>query len=194
MIFTSPPSARGNLDAEGVPEPQGKRRKTPSKRPPVATQLKMDGRVTARAIAYAAVQVPRHSFHCSSQLTLFQLHFALNDATHWMSHYNGFNYEEFYKFIIKFFEDNDQTLEEKATASEVLNWWNRYVPGSRSVLAITDVSPGVFFHGLPPPEQPHLYHQSGCRLQSYNDNTECAHPTNTPSFDLHRVALIHMFI
>lgn len=59
MIFTSPSSARGNLDA-GVttePEAQGRRRKVPSKRPPVATQLGMGGQVTARSIAYAAVQV-----------------------------------------------------------------------------------------------------------------------------------------
>jgi len=68
MIFTSPSSARGNLDAKDVPEPQAKQRKTPSKRPPVATQLKMDDQVTARAIAYAAVQVCR-SLHCASQLT-----------------------------------------------------------------------------------------------------------------------------
>jgi len=65
MIFTSPSSAKGNLDAEPLPEPQGRRKKTPSKRPPVAIQLKMDGQVTARAIAYAAVQV-RRPLHRSS--------------------------------------------------------------------------------------------------------------------------------
>ena len=65
MIFTSPSSARGNLDAEEIPEPQGRQKKTPSKRPPVATQLKMSGQVTARAIAYAAMQVCRF-LHCSS--------------------------------------------------------------------------------------------------------------------------------
>ena len=69
MIFTSPSSARGNLDAEDVPEPQRKRRKAPSKRPPVARQLAMDDQVTPRAIAYAAVQVCRF-LHCSSKLTV----------------------------------------------------------------------------------------------------------------------------
>ena len=59
MIFTSPSSARGNLDTEEIPRSQGKRRKIPSKRPSVAEQLKMGGQVTAHAIAYAAVQVCR---------------------------------------------------------------------------------------------------------------------------------------
>jgi len=55
-----------------------------------------------------------------------QLHFALNDATHWESPYNGFNYEEFYEFIIDFFEA-DKTPEGKAASHELLIWWNRYV-------------------------------------------------------------------
>ena len=60
MIFTSPSSAKGNIDAtEGPadPQPRGGRKKKTSKRPPVAAKLGMDGKVTARAIAYAAVQV-----------------------------------------------------------------------------------------------------------------------------------------
>ena len=59
-----------------------------------------------------------HSYH--------KLHFALNDATHWMNHYNSFNYEEFYEFIIDFLEE-DQTPEGKATSNELLDWWNQYV-------------------------------------------------------------------
>jgi hypothetical protein len=70
----------------------------------------------------------------SNQLTPSpKLHFALNDATQWMIHYNGFNYEEFYEFIIDFFED-DQTPEGKAATNELFNWWNRYV-------LIVDLSP-----------------------------------------------------
>ena len=57
MIFTSPSSARGNLDAEEDPVPIGKRKGSTAKRPSVAAELRMDGQVTARAIAYAAVQV-----------------------------------------------------------------------------------------------------------------------------------------
>jgi hypothetical protein len=60
---------------------------------------------------------PSHAF--------VQLHFALNDATHWISDYNGFNYEEFYEFIIDLFEE-DQTPEGKTATSELFNWWNRY--------------------------------------------------------------------
>ena len=88
----------------------------------------MNGQVTARAIAYAAVQV-RLSIYYPSWLTLLpKLHFSLNDATHWMSDYNGFNYEEFYEFIIDFFEE-DQTPEGKAATNELFNWWNQYVSG-----------------------------------------------------------------
>ena len=132
MIFTSPSSAKGNLDAEAIPEPpnQGRHKKTPSKRPPVAAQLKMDGQVTARAIAYAAVQVHRPLRHHSSPSITHassKLHFSLCDATHWMSHYNGFNYEEFYEFVVDFFEA-DQTPEGKTASVELHAQWNRYVP------------------------------------------------------------------
>lgn len=65
MIFTAPSSAEGNLDAVPIPEPRLKRKKAPSKHPPVAEQLRMDGQVTARSIAYVAVQVC-HSLCCSS--------------------------------------------------------------------------------------------------------------------------------
>ena len=65
MMFSSPSSAKGNLDAEPLPEPRGRRERTPPKRPPVAPQLKVGVQATARAIAYAAVQLlhrpPRHS-------------------------------------------------------------------------------------------------------------------------------------
>ena len=152
MIFTSPSSARGDLDAEDiapVPVPQGKRRRNPSKRPPVAAQLKMDGQVTARSIAYAAVQVRLPCVIIPGLRFYPKLHFALNDATHWMSHYNGFNYEEFYEFIIDFLEE-DVTPEGKAASNELLGWWNRCVPISNICSAI-DTQPGVCFHGLPQP-------------------------------------------
>jgi len=48
-----------------------------------------------------------------------------------MSHYNGFNFEEFYEFIIDFFEE-DQSPEGKAATNELFNWWNRFVPDSIS--------------------------------------------------------------
>ena len=70
MIFMSPSSAQGNLDTEQVPGRWEKTKKVPSKCPPIAEQLRMDGQVTARSIAYAAVQVC-HSLCHPSQLTLF---------------------------------------------------------------------------------------------------------------------------
>ena len=54
-----------------------------------------------------------------------QLHFNLTDATHWMPHYNGFSYEEFYEFIIDFFEA-DTTPEGQEASAILLEWWNRY--------------------------------------------------------------------
>ena len=39
-----------------------------------------------------------------SQAAFTKLHFALTDTTYWTIDYNGFNYEEFYEFIIDFFE------------------------------------------------------------------------------------------
>ena len=56
-----------------------------------------------------------------------------------MPYYNGFNYEEFYEFVIDFFE-GDQTPEGKAAASELFDWWNRYVLDSRPIFAITEAS------------------------------------------------------
>ena len=67
MIFTSPSSAGGNLDAQPVvdapvvPQSRNQRKKKPAKQPSVAVQLGMNDQVTVRAIAYAAVQV-RHFF------------------------------------------------------------------------------------------------------------------------------------
>ena len=61
MIFTSPSSAKGDIDmplvieALASPGSYRQRRKPSSKCPSVTVQLGMDGQVTARAIAYAAV-------------------------------------------------------------------------------------------------------------------------------------------
>jgi hypothetical protein len=181
MIFTSPSSARGNLDVEPAPEPRGKRKKMPSRRPPVATQLRMDGQVTARAIAYAAVQVceslrcPPCLIHCS------KLHFSLCDATHWMSHYNGFNYEEFYEFVIDFFEA-DQTPEGKIASRELYNWWNKCVPDSTPTFAVTDTFPDKYSQGPPLLGRSRLPRCGSRRLRSYENNVEPAYPAPPPSF------------
>ena len=57
-----------------------------------------------------------------------QLHFNLTDATHWMSHYNGFSYEEFYKFVVNFFEADLMPEAQEASAG-LLEWWNKCVSG-----------------------------------------------------------------
>ena len=57
MIFTSPLSARGNLEGEVIPACGDRQNSVISGRPPVSTELKMDGQVTAREIAYTAVLV-----------------------------------------------------------------------------------------------------------------------------------------
>lgn len=45
-----------------------------------------------------------------------------------MDHYNGFSYEEFYEFIIDFFEA-DTTPEGQEASAKLLGWWNKYVSG-----------------------------------------------------------------
>ena len=105
---------------------------------------------------------------------LSKLHFALNDATQWMSDYNGFNYEEFYEFVVDFFEE-DQTPEGKAAASELLTWWNRYVAGSQPPFTVADTSPGACSRGPLLPERLPPHRQGGRRSPSYDDNAKHAH-------------------
>ena len=86
MMFTSPSSAQGNLDAEPIaldPERPPKRKLTASKRPDVTTELGMGGQVTARAIAYTAVQV------CLYINTLPSLHHYSSSTSHSMMPKSG---------------------------------------------------------------------------------------------------------
>ena len=46
-----------------------------------------------------------------------------------MTHYNGFNYEEFYEFIVDFFEA-DKSPEAQEASEKLLEWWNKYVYSS----------------------------------------------------------------
>ena len=50
-----------------------------------------------------------------------------------MNQFNGFNYEEFYEFIVDYFEA-DQTPEGKAASGELYTWWNEYVSVLRPYL------------------------------------------------------------
>ena len=109
-----------------------------------------------------------------------------------MSHYSGFNYEEFYEFIVDFFEE-DQTPEGKAAASELFDWWNRYISGSRFAFVNANTSLDAYSRGPPPPEQPRLHRQDGRRSLSYDNNAKRGHPNNVPSSSF-GVALVFAFI
>ena len=61
----------------------------------------------------------RRSLHDFFWLTLlFKLYLSLCNATHRVSHYNQFSCEEFYEFIIDFFEA-DQVPEGKTASKEL---------------------------------------------------------------------------
>lgn len=142
----------------------------------------MDGCVTPRAIAYAAVQV-RNSIHLFTQLMRPQLHFALADATHWMSHYNGFNYEEFYEFIVDFFEA-DTTPQAQEASANLLAWWNKYISASMliSTATNTEYSPGQSSQDLKTRAQPHPHQDDKHLLRSCIDSVGLpAHPTRPRS-------------
>lgn len=53
-----------------------------------------------------------------------QLHFALQNARKWRPVYDDFNYEEFYNFIVDYFEA-DPSPEGRKAARELLDWWNQ---------------------------------------------------------------------
>ncbi|KAM6489009.1 hypothetical protein JOM56_014326 [Amanita muscaria] len=116
-IFTSPSSANASVEAsENVPigNPAAGSRTTHNAkratRKDVSGCLHMEEKVTARAIAYAAVQ----------------LVFALSDAPHWTAVHNGFDYRSFYYFVVDFFEAlADKSSKERV--KELLSWWNRRV-------------------------------------------------------------------
>ena len=66
------------------------------------------------------------------------MHFNLTDATHWMSHYNGFSYNEFYEFIVNFFEA-DAMQEAQEASAKLLEWWNKYISDFIATPATADL-------------------------------------------------------
>lgn len=113
-----------------------------------------------------------------------KLHFALTDATYWMSDYNGINYKEFHKFIVDFFEA-DQSIEGTAAATELLKWWNKYVTNSISHSGARSYSfPGRYSHSLLQHEQRHLCLHTKYRLRCCKISTTAnlAHLMPPPSF------------
>ena len=111
-----------------------------------------------------------------------KLHFSLTDATHWMSDYNGFNYEEFYEFIVDFLEA-DQTLEGKAATTELYNWWNRCVCDDIcSSRAGADASPAMYSQVPLQREAFHLHRSDNCRLRWHKNSAGLAYPVTLRSF------------
>ncbi|KAF9533408.1 hypothetical protein CPB83DRAFT_782959 [Crepidotus variabilis] len=112
-VFTSPTSSE-DLEEPEDDVPARKKRKTSSQKKATKTNvaglLRMEGKVTPRAIAYAAVL----------------LVFNLTDATQWTETYNGFNFRAFYNFIVDFFEDTPGAAAQRR-ANMLLTWWNSQV-------------------------------------------------------------------
>lgn len=88
-----------------------------------------------------------------------------------MSHYNGFSYEEFYEFIVDFFEA-DTSPEAQEASANLLDWWNKYIPCFIFAFAAADMeySPERRSRGLQPHAQPHPRQRDEHRLRSYDDN------------------------
>lgn len=84
-----------------------------------------------------------------------------------MSHYNGFSYEEFYEFIIDFFEA-DTTPEAQEASAKLLEWWNKYVSDSIFTPTAADVehSSEQYFRSPRPHLQPHLHRRDEHHSQS----------------------------
>ncbi|KJA24322.1 hypothetical protein HYPSUDRAFT_200549 [Hypholoma sublateritium FD-334 SS-4] len=123
-IFTSPSSCDASLSASAPSEDvqNDSDGPAPPKRPKltehqarkkatkscVATILGMEGRVTPRSIAYAAVL----------------LAFNLTNAVQWVEIYNDFNFRALYNLIVDFFEVPGGKEAERRVA-RLLEWWNR---------------------------------------------------------------------
>ncbi|KIJ94639.1 hypothetical protein K443DRAFT_11933 [Laccaria amethystina LaAM-08-1] len=110
-IFTSPSSAKDVSEDNDENMPPAKLQKTLSSNKPVrrnvASKLHLNGKVTPRSIAYAAVQ----------------LHFNLQTAGSWSAIYGGFNYQGLYNYVVDVFEDAPGPAAKKR-AQDLLNWWS----------------------------------------------------------------------
>ncbi|KAK0442561.1 hypothetical protein EV421DRAFT_1736078 [Armillaria borealis] len=113
-IFTSPSSAEDIDDTENnaldssEPPTKHKRASKKSTRGNVATLCRLEGQVTPRTIAYAAVM----------------LHFNLTDATAWQEEYCGVSYLALWNFIVDFFEAPSDA-ETKQQVNDLLAWWTK---------------------------------------------------------------------
>ncbi|KAF9529567.1 hypothetical protein CPB83DRAFT_893380 [Crepidotus variabilis] len=112
-IFTSPSSADA-FEEESEEGPARKRRRVDAQKKitksTVADLIGMEGKVTPRTIAHAAVM----------------LAFNLTNCEHWRPSYNGFSYHSLYNFIIDFFEDVHDPITRRKV-DQLLVWWNLQV-------------------------------------------------------------------
>ena len=134
-IFISPSSSESFDDEDENGAARKQQRTTNSQRKAtkcnVANILGMDGRVTPRSIAYAAVLVRQPtnivfikiSHHC------LQLAFNLTDAGYWMEVYNNFNFRALYALIVDFFEGASGQAARRRSQN-LLKWWSTYVYSS----------------------------------------------------------------
>lgn len=130
-IFTSPSSAKYvSEDDDDENMPPAKLRKISSSNKPVrrnvATKLHLNGKVTPRSIAYAAVQICLFYYMASSPLLICdcKLHFNLQTAGSWSGIYGRFDYEGLYNYIVDVFEDTPGPAAKKR-AQDLLKWWSK---------------------------------------------------------------------
>lgn len=57
-----------------------------------------------------------------------------------MSQYSGFDYEDFYEFIIDYFEA-DETPQAQEASARLLDWWNKYIPSSAFIFTAANAEP-----------------------------------------------------
>ncbi|KAF9056174.1 hypothetical protein BJ165DRAFT_1522119 [Panaeolus papilionaceus] len=115
VIFTSPTSADSFEDVESENGPVRKKSRASASQKKatkanVANLLHMNGIVTSRSIAYAAVL----------------LAFSLTDAVQWVDVYNGFAYPALWDFIVDYFDAPEDDASKKR-ADDLLLWWNKQV-------------------------------------------------------------------
>ncbi|KAF9054747.1 hypothetical protein BJ165DRAFT_1399912 [Panaeolus papilionaceus] len=115
VIFTSPTSADSfeDIESEDGPVRKKNRQSTSQKKATkanVANLLHMNGIVTPRSIAYAAIL----------------LAFSLTDAVQWVEVYNGFAYKALWEFIVDYLDAPEDDASKKRV-NDLLLWWNKQV-------------------------------------------------------------------
>ncbi|KAF9470595.1 hypothetical protein BDN70DRAFT_982771 [Pholiota conissans] len=114
-IFISPSSSEAFVDEDEDGSARKKQRLNSDSQKKatkcnVASIIGMDGRVTPRSIAYAAVL----------------LAFNLTDASHWMEVYNRFDYRALYALVVDFFEATSGRAAKKRS-NDLLKWWSAQI-------------------------------------------------------------------